>query len=172
MRKQQKTRYIVSGENQFSLTASAFELKTAAGEELKRGTDGLFILQTELKAFAGRVIARRQNHYEVDLNGNYYRFTIDREETVKRTKSLKSASQKNQKYSLCAPMPGKINEIFVIEGTEVKKGEPILILEAMKMQNQVLASCDSKVLNIKIKANQTVLGDQELVALQALGGNN
>lgn len=171
MKKQQKTNYIVSGEGNFHLAATDFELKKERGVQLQRGADGLFTVKMGKDNFTGRVISRKRNRYEVEVNGNYYIFSIDKEETVKRTKPLKNALAKNKNYSLRAPMPGKINEIFVSEGSEVKKGEPILILEAMKMQNQVLASCDSKVLHIKVKESQTVLGDQELVALQALGGN-
>ncbi len=169
MKKHPKTKYIVSGEHRFKFTASDFNLGKERGAQLQREEDGHFSVKIGSDAFTGRVVSRKQNRYEIEVNGNYYQFTIDREDTVKRTKPLKSAAEKNRNYSLKAPMPGKINEIFVAEGSEVKKGEPILILEAMKMQNQVLASCDSKVLHIKVKESQTVLGDQELVALQAIG---
>jgi biotin carboxyl carrier protein len=38
----------------------------------------------------------------------------------------------------------------------------------MKMQNQVLAPCDSKILQLKVKAGETVLGDQDLLTLQPI----
>ena len=64
-------------------------------------------------------------------------------------------------------MPGKICEIFVSKGSEVKQGEPILILEAMKMQNQILASGNARVVKVHIKKNDNVLSNQLLVDMEA-----
>lgn len=57
---------------------------------------------------------------------------------------------------LLAQMPGKITEIYVKEGQEVKKGDPLLILEAMKMENVIKANNSGKVLKINVKVGDTV----------------
>ena len=55
---------------------------------------------------------------------------------------------------LTAPMPGKVVDIRVKLGDKVKKGDPIVILEAMKMEHQVNAPETGKVKKIYIKKNQ------------------
>ncbi len=56
-----------------------------------------------------------------------------------------------------APLPGKILSIKVTKGDIVKKGDVILIMEAMKMENNVLASKDGVVEVIKVQPGDTVL---------------
>lgn len=55
-----------------------------------------------------------------------------------------------------APMPGKVIEVLVDESQEVKKGESLLILEAMKMENVIKAPHDLNVKSIKVKLGQAV----------------
>jgi biotin carboxyl carrier protein len=57
---------------------------------------------------------------------------------------------------LLAQMPGKITEIFVKPNTVVKKGDPLLILEAMKMENVIKAQMDGKIKKINVKVGDTV----------------
>ncbi len=64
---------------------------------------------------------------------------------------------------LKAPMPGLIFEIKVKEGDEVKKGDPILILEAMKMENLLKSPGEGVVKEIKIKKGESVEKNQVLI---------
>jgi len=169
MNKQRTIKFIVTGEKRYRFGALNFEVKKDKGVKMESDENGNFKLTMGNKTYKGQTISKKQNKYVVEINGNFYSFSIDLEETVKRTKPLLKAAAQNKTISLKAPMPGKIKEIFVTEGSEIKKGEPILILEAMKMQNQVLASGDARVLQVKVKEDQTVLGDQELITLQPQG---
>lgn len=62
-----------------------------------------------------------------------------------------------------APMPGLIFEISIKEGDEVKKGDPIMILEAMKMENVLKSPGDGIVKTIKVKKGDSVEKNQVLV---------
>ena len=62
-------------------------------------------------------------------------------------------------------MPGKIIEIKVSVGQEVKAGDTILILEAMKMQNEIAAPSDGTVKSISVSAGQSVKVRDQLVVL-------
>ena len=55
-----------------------------------------------------------------------------------------------------APMPGKVLDVKVRAGEAVKKGQVLLILEAMKMQNEIMAPADGTVSDIRVSANQSV----------------
>lgn len=55
-----------------------------------------------------------------------------------------------------APMPGTINDIRVVQGQEVKAGEVLLILEAMKMENEILSPKEGKVVSIHTSKGSSV----------------
>lgn len=55
-----------------------------------------------------------------------------------------------------APMPGLILDILIEEGQEVKKGDPLMILEAMKMENVLKASGEGQVTSIEVEKGQSV----------------
>ncbi|AEK72913.1 putative acetyl-CoA carboxylase biotin carboxyl carrier protein subunit [Thermococcus sp. 4557] len=64
-----------------------------------------------------------------------------------------------------APMPGKILRILVKEGEQVKTGQGLLVLEAMKMENEIPAPKDGVVKKILIKEGDTVDTGQALIEL-------
>src|SRR5690606_7443667 len=64
-----------------------------------------------------------------------------------------------------APMPGLVLEISVEEGQEIKKGDRIIILEAMKMENSILINADASIKKIHVKPGQPVDKGQVLVEL-------
>ncbi len=65
--------------------------------------------------------------------------------------------------NLKAPMPGLVAKILVKEGDEVKQGDPLLILEAMKMENVFKAPADVVIKNIKVTEKQAVEKNTELI---------
>jgi len=65
-----------------------------------------------------------------------------------------------------APMPGLVLEIAVSEGQEVKEGDKILILEAMKMENSVVISANAIIKKILVMAGQPVDKGQVLIELE------
>lgn len=70
----------------------------------------------------------------------------------------RSKKSRVQSGSLVSPMPGKIFKIIKEVGSEVKKGEPILILEAMKMEHSIRADKDGKVTKISYQVGDLVQG--------------
>ena len=69
------------------------------------------------------------------------------------------------KGGLVAPMPGKVVEIKVKKGSNIKKGDTLVILEAMKMEHKVLAPDNGKVKEVLIKENEQVENGETLVVL-------
>lgn len=64
-----------------------------------------------------------------------------------------------------APMPGKVIDVVVKEGDQVAKGDAILILEAMKMENVLKAEADCSVKKVLVKSTENVEKNQILVEL-------
>ena len=72
----------------------------------------------------------------------------------------------NANNAIKAPLPGVITSIEVSVGDEVKAGQTVLVLEAMKMANNIEAEKDGKVTAICVKAGQTVMEDDALVVIE------
>ena len=66
--------------------------------------------------------------------------------------------------TVSAPMPGKVLSVNVKAGDAVKAGDVLMILEAMKMQNEIMAPADGTVSDVRVSAGQTVgTGDVMIV---------
>ena len=65
-----------------------------------------------------------------------------------------------------SPMPGNIWKIIVKEGQEVKEGETLIILEAMKMENEIPAPCDGVVASLHVAEGAAVNGGDILVSIK------
>lgn len=68
-------------------------------------------------------------------------------------------------HSIDAPMPGKVVKLVAAEGQSVKAGDVLLILEAMKMQNEIPADADGVVKKFNVAAGQSVKAHESLVIL-------
>jgi biotin carboxyl carrier protein len=66
---------------------------------------------------------------------------------------------------ITAFMPGTVGKIFVKKGDKVKKGDIIIILECMKMDNELQAPFDAKVKHIHVKTGENVVKDAVLIEL-------
>jgi biotin carboxyl carrier protein len=103
--------------------------------------------------------------YHITLNGKVYEVEIEEVAagtTPKQTTApaaVKSAANTSGE-SVTAPMPGTIVNVLVKQGQSVKKGQVLAILEAMKMENEIVAPVDGQVASISVNKGQNVnLGD-------------
>ena len=118
------------------------------------------------KKYPLEIIEKNQNKYTVMLNGVWHSFTVETPFSLKRKKFLASQAGESSTVNIDAPMPGKIVEILVDEGADVKAGEPILILEAMKMQNEISSHVDGVVKKVAIRQNDSVMKDDLLIEIE------
>jgi len=68
--------------------------------------------------------------------------------------------------NVTSPMPGSILDIKVSAGDAVRAGQVLLLLEAMKMENEIVAPCDAVVASVPVKKGDMVDTDQTLVVLK------
>ena len=73
--------------------------------------------------------------------------------------------QAASKQAIKSPLPGTIVSVNVKEGDQVKKGDVLIVMEAMKMENNIMAGKDGQVKAIYVSAGQTVAQDDALVDL-------
>lgn len=77
------------------------------------------------------------------------------------------ANQTHHKIQIRSVMPGLIKKIHVHEGDRVKKGEPLIVLEAMKMENEINAHEAGLIQTIHVKENQSVENNTLLIEIKA-----
>lgn len=105
--------------------------------------------------------------YHITLNGKVYEVEIEEvkkgeqpKPTVQSKESVKTVSAKGSGEAVEAPMPGIIVNIMVKNGDVVKKGQVLAILEAMKMENEIVAPIDGTIASVDVEKGQNVnLGD-------------
>ena len=68
-------------------------------------------------------------------------------------------------YKMAAPLPGTIMQIFVKQGDAVKKGDKLLMYEAMKMENNLLAETDGTITAINCRQGDNVLQGDVLIVI-------
>ncbi|MFZ4464865.1 MAG: acetyl-CoA carboxylase biotin carboxyl carrier protein [Bacteroidales bacterium] len=122
------------------------------------------------------------NLADVEVNGTSYKVEVDKQLQTTKTPRLvrsmsvpstdsapsiaKTASPSGPKGtgSVKSPLPGVILEVFVKEGDSVKMGQKLLMLEAMKMENNINADKEGKVVSLKVAKGDSVMeGDVLLV---------
>lgn len=81
--------------------------------------------------------------------------------------SAPQAAAKEGNVAVSAPMPGKILAVKAKEGDSVKAGDVLLVLEAMKMENDIVAPQDGVVASINVKVGDSVESGAKLASLNA-----
>jgi biotin carboxyl carrier protein len=147
-----------------------FRIKNIFTEDLKinfKKTDiqifddenGFTYLLYKNKKYLAEIVEKNQNKYTVLINGVSYTYTIESPISYKRKKYLDKQKTKNKVEIIQAPMPGKVIDVLVEPGAEVKTGESVLILEAMKMQNEIASPIDGIVVKVYVRQNDIVNKD-------------
>lgn len=133
--------------------------------KLREDPNGFSYIVWKNKKYMLDIIEKNQNRYTVMINGVWHSFSVETPISLKRRKYLEQKGEASSSVSIEAPMPGKIIDIMVEEGSEVKEGEPVIILEAMKMQNEIASHVSGIVKSIAIKQNDSVMKDDVLMEI-------
>ncbi|MDH4057476.1 MAG: acetyl-CoA carboxylase biotin carboxyl carrier protein subunit, partial [Cyclobacteriaceae bacterium] len=97
------------------------------------------------------------------INGRLYSVQLKDKFDILLDKLGMSTVAGSKINSIKAPMPGLIIDLKIKEGDSVKQGDPLLILEAMKMENIIKSPGDAVVKSVKIKKGDSVEKNQVLI---------
>ena len=95
-------------------------------------------------------------NYTITVNGNVYEVTVEEGFTGAAKAAPAPAAPAAGSVAVTAPMPGKILGVKLQAGTAVKRGQVILILEAMKMENEIVAPQDGTIASINVAVGDMV----------------
>ena len=117
------------------------------------------------------------NNVHVEVNGTAYTVELEKKagpkiKPVVRTTpaapppAVSRPVTVGSKSGIKSPLPGVILEIKVKEGDAVKRGQTLLVLEAMKMENDIKADRDGKVTAIKVSKGESILEGTDLIIIE------
>jgi biotin carboxyl carrier protein len=125
---------------------------------------GTFSLIVDTESYSVQ-LDQRETEVKVHLRDSVFSLEILDEKRLR----MRRASGKftvEGKQILFAPMPGKIVKVLKKAGDDVKEGEGVVVVEAMKMENDIKSPKDGKVVEIHVQEGQAVEGGAKLAAVE------
>lgn len=133
---------------------------------VKTGPNTFHILDNA-KAFHAEILGHdfETKTYQIRINGSTYEVKLS-DEMDQLVKELGfSANVVKKVKDIKAPMPGLVLDIMVKEGDVIEEGQPLLILEAMKMENVIKSPGEGAVKNINVTKSEAIEKGQLLIEL-------
>ncbi len=115
---------------------------------------------------------------KLEVNGTLYKVEVEKESIVQKTPVLRRPAMVKSKdahkikktegniFKVKAPLPGNILQIFVKPGDAVKKEDPLMLYEAMKMENKLLSEKEGIVKSINVRVGDSVLQEDVMIELE------
>jgi biotin carboxyl carrier protein len=128
--------------------------------------ESLYSLLVDGESFEGYVYPD-EGGWQIHLLGQLYQVRVEDEREKRLRLAGEGAQRKGAELALKAPMPGLAAAVPVEEGQVVAKNQVLVILESMKMQNELRAPFAGTVTRLRVKAGETVQQKQILLNLVA-----
>lgn len=128
--------------------------------------DTVYSLLVDGHSYEG-FVHQAEGQWQVTLQGQPFAVEVKDERAARLAQFAAKAQGPSGETSIKAPMPGMVVAVHVGEGDEVTKGTSLVVLEAMKMQNELGAPRDGVVKAVRVAAGQAVEQNAVLVVLAA-----
>jgi biotin carboxyl carrier protein len=128
--------------------------------------------------YKAKILEYKGDNIRVEVNGIEYKVELETESINSAPKLIRSEKPRTSTITpipvspatgvkgVKAPIPGLVHSILIQEGAVVNKGEPVVILEAMKMESEISSSFTGKVKKIMVKEGDTVQEGQILIEIE------
>ena len=125
--------------------------------------DNLYHIIKDNRSFSLEVLEPVDGKTRLKVNGTVYEAeTIDKFDALLKSLGMEKGGA-GKVNELKAPMPGLVLDIHVKPGDAIQKGDKVLVLEAMKMENVIKAPADATVASIEVEKGKTVDKNQVMV---------
>jgi len=111
------------------------------------------------------MVEERDKVYEVQIRGELYQVQVQDERAYRLAQARGSIADTHGEALVKSPMPGIILKVLVTDGQAVTKGDKVIILESMKMENELRAPRDGLVHHVSVAAGASVEKGQVLVTI-------
>ncbi len=131
--------------------------------------NGRYLLRIGTKLYSIDNIERNKHTLEFTLDDQWCKVDVrDEQDLLLDRLGFKTAAEIGE-GQLNAPMPGKILELIVSEGDRVELGDPVAILEAMKMENELKAPVMGTITTIAVEPGESVDKNALILEIEASG---
>jgi biotin carboxyl carrier protein len=124
-----------------------------------------------------KILSHEGNKIELEVNGTSY--SVKMKEEIKKTKTptlVRAASKRpseplkvnpsSSKTKIVAPIPGVVLSLDVKVGDTIKVGDRLLVLEAMKMENNIVSEKEGTITAVNVSVGQQVLQNETMIELE------
>ena len=120
------------------------------------GSGDLVSMLFDNRSFEAVVDSPERDRWEILMNGENYDTSVKDERAYRLARARGELDNDTGMVPTKSPMPGVIVNVLVEVGQVIAKGETLVILESMKMENELKATRDGKVFEVKVSAGATV----------------
>ena len=110
-------------------------------------------------------IIKENSICHIHLDGAYFPVHVEDEQTRELRSLVEHTKESSGEYTICAPIPGLVTKIKINEGDKINSSEGLIILEAMKMENEIKSESEGIIKKILVKEGMPVDKDQELIII-------
>jgi biotin carboxyl carrier protein len=125
----------------------------------------VFSLIMDGKSYESFVYEGEEADWQVLLRGRLFQVRVEDEREKRLRVAAGGGVSEGGEYMMKAPMPGLVVALSVEEGQEVEKGQVLVILESMKMQNELKSPRAGKIGRIRVKAGESVEQKQTMLSI-------
>lgn len=134
-------------------------------KEHYKSLDGAISFLFENSSYMIDVVSASDTMFTVYTRGSFRDIPIYNDESLLH-ESLKGGKNLDSGDKISAGMPGKIVDVLVEVGAAVREGEPVIIMEAMKMENEMRSAKNAKVKEIFVKKGDSVEAGATLITFE------
>lgn len=164
-------KYFAKSYNQKDFNTLALNAETITvdprkyNNEFRNLSGNVLFLRLDNKNYVLNRLSDEENVYNITVNGKSYKVECKSQLDIIKEKFSGNGAGRKKSSSIISPMPGAVVKISVTEGQKVKKGDVLLVLEAMKMENEIKAHENCTVKKILAEEKQSVDKGQLLIEL-------
>lgn len=164
--------FVTVGDQTFEIVLDGSGTIAVNGEPLsvdmrQSGRFDLFSLLVDNRSLEVVVEASGEgrNKYDVLVAGARYEVEVQDERTRRLASASRDLGAPAGKLAIKAPIPGLVVRVCAADGEDVQQGQPLIVLEAMKMENELRAPRDGRVQHVRVQAGDQVSLGQVLMTL-------
>jgi len=116
-----------------------------------------------IPARAGEITSPDANLYEVQIDGVSYTIALH---DPRRWRGGRGTLVREGRQQITAPMPGRVVRLLVAEGRQVEAGQGVVVVEAMKMQNEIKCHAAGTVEKVLVREGQAVAAGESLLIIE------
>lgn len=115
-------------------------------------------------------VERRERRYFITIAGDRYEVQVEDERLKQLRERAGAKHEEVGEFAIAAPMPGLVVDVAIEQGQHIAAGTGVVILEAMKMENEIRTPRDGIVKGVRVSAGQTVNQGDVMIEIGAPGG--